>query len=58
MGIEDRSGTIESGKVADLLVLAGDPTEDVANFRRLDAVVRGGRFHAQMSLQRPERAAN
>jgi imidazolonepropionase-like amidohydrolase len=58
MGIEDKTGTIESGQVADLLVLAGDPTADVANFRRLEAVVRGGRFHAQMSLQRPERAAN
>ncbi len=42
MGREKEIGTIEKGKVADLLVLAGDPTADVSNFRKLRYVVRAG----------------
>lgn len=58
MGKAAEIGTVEAGKIADLLLLAADPTADVSGFRQLEAVVRGGRFHAQKSLQRPERAAN
>ena len=35
-------GTLEKGKAADLLLVAADPTKDVAAFRRLRYVVRGG----------------
>jgi imidazolonepropionase-like amidohydrolase len=58
MGMDGEIGTVEAGKIADLLVLAGDPTADVSNFRKLEAVIRGGRFHAQQGLQRPERAGS
>jgi imidazolonepropionase-like amidohydrolase len=55
---ESEIGTVEAGKIADLLVLGADPSQDVANFRQLEAVVRGGRFHTQVSLQRPERGVD
>ncbi|HKQ61207.1 MAG TPA: amidohydrolase family protein [Candidatus Polarisedimenticolaceae bacterium] len=42
MGLGARIGTIEPGKEADLLVIGADPTADVANFRQLRSVVRGG----------------
>ena len=42
MGREKDFGTVEKGKLADLLVVAGDPTADVANLRRVRYVVRGG----------------
>lgn len=42
MGLEKEIGTIEKGKVADLLVLNADPTADIGNVRRVRAVVRGG----------------
>jgi len=35
-------GTVEKGKIADLLVLDADPLADVANFRKLRSVIRGG----------------
>ncbi|HKQ98441.1 MAG TPA: amidohydrolase family protein, partial [Candidatus Polarisedimenticolia bacterium] len=35
-------GTIEKGKIADLLVVTADPSADIANLRRLEYVVRGG----------------
>jgi imidazolonepropionase-like amidohydrolase len=42
MGVETKTGTVEKGKDADLLVLGADPTADVASFRKVRYVVRGG----------------
>jgi imidazolonepropionase-like amidohydrolase len=37
-----RFGTIEPGKLGDLLVLDGDPLEDLANLERVHLVIKGG----------------
>jgi len=42
MGIDAATGTIEKGKIADLLLISGDPAKDVASFRKLRFVMRGG----------------
>lgn len=42
MGRDKELGTVEKGKLADLLIVAGDPTADVANLRKVKHVVRGG----------------
>jgi len=42
MGRAADVGTLVPGKVADFLVLAEDPREDVSAFRSLESVVRGG----------------
>lgn len=39
---EDVTGTLEQGKSADLLLLGADPARDVANFRKVRFVMRGG----------------
>ena len=51
MGRGDDLGTVEAGKIADLLVLDADPVADVANLRRLRAVVRAGVLRPQESLR-------
>ena len=38
----DEFGTLEAGKLADVLVLAADPLEDISNIRQLDIVIREG----------------
>jgi imidazolonepropionase-like amidohydrolase len=43
MGKSADSGTIEVGKRGDLIVLDGNPLDDVANTRRIHRVVTGGR---------------
>jgi imidazolonepropionase-like amidohydrolase len=43
-------GTLEAGTLADLLVLAEDPTADVRAFRSLTHVMRGGRLYQQTEL--------
>jgi imidazolonepropionase-like amidohydrolase len=40
--VADRLGTIEPGKLADLIVVAADPLEDIHNLRRLMLVIKGG----------------
>ena len=42
-GLGDELGTIEPGKIADLVAFDGDPTEDVSAFSRVVAVFQGGR---------------
>jgi imidazolonepropionase-like amidohydrolase len=41
-GLDAVTGTLEKGKSADLILLAADPAKDVANFRRIKSVMRGG----------------
>ncbi|HEV2843758.1 MAG TPA: amidohydrolase family protein, partial [Thermoanaerobaculia bacterium] len=42
MGREKDLGTVEKGKLADLLIVADDPTAGAANLRKVRYVVRGG----------------
>ncbi len=57
MGREKDFGTLEAGKLADLLVLAQDPRADVRAFRSLTHVMRGGRLHQQASLAQRQRSS-
>jgi imidazolonepropionase-like amidohydrolase len=43
LGILDRVGTIATGKLADLVVLHGDPLQDLRALERPAAVMQGGR---------------
>ncbi len=40
---EANLGTIEPGRVADLVLIDADPLDDIRNTRRVSTVVRGGR---------------
>ncbi|HEX3529236.1 MAG TPA: amidohydrolase family protein [Thermoanaerobaculia bacterium] len=42
MGRDKEIGTVEKGKLADLLLLGADPTKDVKAFRQVRSVIRGG----------------
>lgn len=44
-------GTVEAGKAADLLLVSGDPSRDVANLRRIAYVVRGGEVRPLAELR-------
>lgn len=50
MGRAGDFGTLEAGRIADLLVLAEDPRTDVRAFRTLTHVMRAGRLHRQADL--------
>ncbi len=51
MGREEEFGTLEEGKLADLVVLDADPLESVSNLRRVRLVVRGGEILTRDELR-------
>jgi imidazolonepropionase-like amidohydrolase len=44
LGAGDELGTIEPGKIADLVLLASDPSADIRNIRKTEMVVVNGRL--------------
>ncbi|MEO7238578.1 MAG: amidohydrolase family protein [Gemmatimonadales bacterium] len=48
----DSMGTIEPGKVADLVLLAGNPLQDIGNTQRILAVVSRGLYFDRAALDR------
>ena len=44
-------GTVERGKVADLVLLDANPLDDIANTKEISAVVAGGRYLSKEKLQ-------
>src|SRR5213592_2842844 len=50
MGREKELGIIETGKLADLVLLDANPLKNIANSRRIAAVVVGGKLFSRSSL--------
>jgi imidazolonepropionase-like amidohydrolase len=44
MGQQKDVGTLEKGKVADLVILDADPLADIKNTRKIFKVMKGGEF--------------
>lgn len=45
-GVLDETGTVEAGKVADLIAVSADPLADINNIRSVELVIQGGRVVA------------
>ena len=52
LGRETALGTIAAGRSADLVLLDANPLEDIANVRRIRAVITAGRFLDRSALDR------
>jgi hypothetical protein len=53
LGLEQQIGTLEEGKLADFLVLDGDPVLHIGDTLRIVAVAKGGVWYEQASLLSP-----
>ncbi|MBL9079694.1 MAG: amidohydrolase family protein [Planctomycetes bacterium] len=52
LGVDREFGTIEAGKVADLVLVAGDPAQDIAAVGATRSVWKAGRRHDPAALRR------
>jgi len=52
LGRQAELGSVEPGKIADLVLLDANPLEDIANARRIRAVVLAGRYLDRAALDR------
>lgn len=50
IGVQDSYGTIERGKVADIIVLTADPSKDIRNTTKIEYVIKGGQPHKRVSM--------
>lgn len=47
LGIEDKLGTIESGKLADIIAVSGNPAEDISAMQKVVFVMKDGKIFKQ-----------
>src|SRR5439155_260380 len=50
LGLDKTLGTIESGKIADLVLLDADPLADIRNTQKINAVISKGRLFDRKAL--------
>jgi len=50
LGMSETLGTVEKGKIADLVLLEANPLEAIGNTRKIAAVILGGRLIARQEL--------
>lgn len=53
LGLERDIGTLETGKLADFVVLSGDPLTRITDSLRIEAVVKGGVWYERQDLLAP-----
>ena len=53
MGRERELGSIEEGKLADLVLLSADPLEDICHTQDIDLVIKGGKIVDRSALDLP-----
>ena len=53
LGKEREMGSIEEGKIADMVLLAADPTEDINNAKEILEVIKGGQIVDRSGLSLP-----
>jgi imidazolonepropionase-like amidohydrolase len=52
LGLESSFGSVDTGKIADLMLLSANPLDDIRNTQKINAVVANGRLFDRAELDR------
>ncbi len=52
MGVDGERGVIAPGRLADMILVDGAPERDIEDLRRIDLVVKGGRWYDPRAIER------
>ena len=44
LGLHGEIGTLETGKIADIVLIDGDPLDDITDLEKVRVVIQGGRI--------------
>ena len=53
LGVKDSLGTLETGKLADIVAVPGDPLSDVSMMEKVDFVMKGGVVEKRAGQEKP-----
>jgi cytosine/adenosine deaminase-related metal-dependent hydrolase len=52
MGVDGNRGVIAAGKYADMVLIDGDPSKDMADIRKVSAVLKGGKVYDPVAIEK------
>lgn len=55
-GLEHEEGLLQEGFLADMVLIEGNPLENIRNTRNIQAVIKGGKFHGAAKLEQRKRS--
>ena len=52
MGVNKDRGVIAAGKLADMILVDGDPTKNIRDFRKITTVIKGGKVYDPAAIEK------
>ena len=52
MGVNKDCGVIAPGKLADMILVDGEPTKNIQDINKITTVIKGGKVYAPMAIER------
>ena len=52
MGVDKERGVIQAGKLADMVLVDGDPTKNMSDIRKVSTVLKGGRVYDPAAIEK------
>jgi imidazolonepropionase-like amidohydrolase len=52
MGVDKDRGVIAGGKIADLILIDGDPTKNISDIRNISTVIKGGKIYDPAAIEK------